>query len=147
MPQATFEIARSNAVDPSERRGPESLLPPELVFDAANDRRMGRRLRLRLPALLIPLGSAEPMACHSDDVGAGGIHVTVPVGYGVGVGQRYELVLTPTDHAHPANDAQLAARLQSQASQYVTVVRTQVHVDSNGDRVGVGLRFDQPVLF
>lgn len=147
MPQATFDIARPEAVDPSQRRAPESLLPPELVFDAETDRRIGRRIPLRLPAILIPLGSAEAMACQSDEIGAGGMHVTVPVGYGIGVGQRYELVFTPTDASYPANDSQLAERILSQGSQYVTVVRTQVRVDSAGDRVGVGLRFDQPVLF
>ena len=100
-----------------------------------------RRQAKQLRACLIPLGGADDIHCVTDDVGALGMHITVPVGFGLAVGQRYELRL-----AEPGASVGMGPLLVD-SGHYATVVRTQLHMGEEGDhRIGVGLRFDQPLV-
>jgi hypothetical protein len=84
--------------------------------------------------------------CRIDNICEGGLHVTVPIGYGLGVGQRCEVLLSP----QPTPPGAVAAGFGE--GHYATVVRTQMHVEREDcartdDCVGVGLHFDQPLVF
>jgi len=125
-------------------------LPTEVPVDRAetaaescgpgSERRSSPRRPLRLQTRLIPLGGLDAIECTSDDIAEQGVHVTVPIGYGLAVGQRHELILaTPETSSNPER------RLNGEGH-YATVVRTRVLLSQGGDRVGVGLRFDQPLV-
>jgi hypothetical protein len=103
------------------------------------DRRTDLRMRQRKLASLVALDGSEMIRCTTDNIGAGGMHVTVPVGYGFAVGQRYEVLLSDDRPADPAESL-------FGDGQYATVVRTQIATDSPTGQVGVGLRFDTPLI-
>jgi len=107
--------------------------------DNVCERRENARTAVELNACLVPLSGAAAIRCRTDNVAEGGMHVTVPVGYGVAVGQRYELLL-----AAPGASVGMGP-LVTNAGSYATVVRTRLYIDPAGDRVGVGMRFDQPI--
>jgi len=107
--------------------------------DDITERRGGTRRAINLNTCLIPLNGADAIRCRTDDVSEGGMHVTVPIGYGLAVGQRFELQL-----AAPGASLGMGPLLTAPGC-YVTVVRTRLHVGADGDRVAVGLRFDQPL--
>ncbi|MCP4247121.1 MAG: hypothetical protein GY778_08730 [bacterium] len=90
---------------------------------------------------LMTLDGEELIRCQADDVGEGGLHLTPPVGFGFAVGQRYEVLLggegpdgRPTDITGEGH--------------YATVVRTEFLPDAHEEhrQLGVGLRFDQPLV-
>jgi len=62
---------------------------------------------------------------------------SAPIGYGLAVGQRFEILLGGPDE-YEANP-----RLMGRG-QRGTVVRTRMDLGTDGDWVGVGLQFDQP---
>lgn len=103
-----------------------------------SERRDGDRQPLTLNACLIPPGSEDDIFCTTDDVGELGMHVTVPVGYGMAVGQRYRLLL-----AQPGSTIGMGPLLPTEGIS-ATVVRAELQRDTG--RIGVGLRFDQPLL-
>ena len=74
----------------------------------------------------------------ADNVAEGGMHLTSPVGYGLAVGQRYEILL-----GREEEDGRQSTLWGE--GHYVTVVRTRFLIGES-DRVGVGLRFDQPLV-
>lgn len=90
-------------------------------------------------ASLRSLDGREVLRCVPDDVAEGSLRVTAPVGYGFAVGQRYELLLGV------AYEEQADQNLISEGN-YATVTRTEFHLEQGGDRVEVGLRFDQPIV-
>jgi hypothetical protein len=103
------------------------------------EQRVSPREPLTMMAHLLPLGAAAPIRCRTDNIGEGGLHVTAPIGYGLAVGQRYEVLLTALDP--PASDDDLRGD-----GHFATVVRTEMHVGASEDHLGVGLRFDQPLV-
>jgi hypothetical protein len=106
------------------------------------ERRNGLRRPLRIKANLFPLGGADAISCTSDNIGEGGLHAVVPVGYGLAVGQRYELILG--EPSRTTDDSGIM--LLPGEGHYATVVRTELIMKEHGDQVGVGLRFDQPLV-
>lgn len=119
--------------------------PPALLVDpppaATEERRSSARRTDGLWARLLTLDGEEIIRCQTDDLGEGGLHLTPPVGYGFAVGQRYEVLLggegpdgQPTDLTGEGH--------------YATVVRTEFLPDTQHQRghLGVGLRFDQPLV-
>ena len=104
------------------------------------ERRGSPRQPLKVEACLIPLGGTDAITCVSDDIGEGGMHVTVPIGYGLAVGQRHELIL-----AMPGASSG-AGRVLTGEGHYATVVRTQLRLGQGADQISVGLRFDQPLV-
>jgi hypothetical protein len=109
--------------------------------DVELERRMGLRRPLRVQASLLPLGDADAITCISDNIGEGGMHAVVPIGYGLAVGQRYELVL-----GEPGRSIDDSGVLTCGEGHYATVVRTELIIRDQGHQVGVGLRFDQPLV-
>ncbi len=102
-----------------------------------NDRRLGPRRDGAYWASLLSLDGEEVIRCRPDNMGEGGMHFTAPIGYGFAVGQRYELLVGETDGSE---------RHVVGEGHYATVVRTRFLMGEPGDQVGVGLRFDQPVV-
>jgi hypothetical protein len=105
------------------------------------ERREFTRQAQPVPAHLLPLGSSLGVQAVSDDISEGGMHLTVPVGFGIAVGQRCEVSLTL-----PATES----NQRSSTRCYATVVRTRISLGDQQagdreDRVGVGLRFDRPL--
>lgn len=132
--------ANGVSVSPEAFPGGESNLACETLAE----RREDHRRDMRLSACLIPLGSADDIHCTTDNIGELGMHVTVPIGFGIAVGQRYELVI-----AGPGAKSIGMGPLLTGGGSYATVVRTELHVgeaNASADAVGVGLRFDQPLV-
>lgn len=121
--------------------------PPELVaqnqgstgYQIDFERRDGVRLDNNIWAGLLSMDGQEVIRCRPDDFGEGGLHFTAPVGYGFAVGQRYELLVGRGEA--PDVEQDLVGE-----GHYATIVRTEFMMDEAGDRVGVGLRFDQPLV-
>lgn len=103
------------------------------------DRRRSLRRQGGYWANLLTLDGQHVIHCRCDNMGEEGLHFTAPVGYGFAVGQRYELLVGERDDS--GQDRGLTG-----AGHYATVVRTRFHLGKPGDQVGVGLRFDQPIV-
>ncbi|HEY3243589.1 MAG TPA: PilZ domain-containing protein [Phycisphaerae bacterium] len=132
----------SASIEPGFKSSVSSLLSSRLGEESAGlpvgyDRRADLRLRHRKWASLLALDGSEMISCTTDNIGPGGMHVTVPVGYGFAVGQRYEVLLSDNRQA-PLDEAG--------ESQYATVVRTQIATQAPAGQVGVGLRFDTSII-
>ena len=143
-----FMSSAPTRTDPGTTRtdvgGASPAVPTEFA-DAVDkaieaERRGSPRQPLKVEACLIPLGGTDAITCVSDDIGTGGMHVTVPVGYGLAVGQRHELILAMPG-ASPGT-----GRVLTGEGHYATVVRTQLRLGQGADQVSVGLRFDQPLV-
>lgn len=129
---------------PAAIAGTLTEVDPNTESRAERERLIGERrtdIRQETPlwVSLCDLSGSRAMVCRADNIGEGGLHVRAPVGHGFGVGQRYEVSIGPDD---------AAGRLAPGFGQghYVTVIRTQMCVSHRGDYVGVGLRFDQPIV-
>jgi len=135
MPQTSFESLTEPSVVPTN--------PAQRVD--TGDRRSSPRVPLDMSASLIPLGSTQLLSCRADNIGEGGVHLTTSIGYGLGVGQRCELLLR--NESRPGHGQSEAAG----EGHYATVVRTEMRVGQDQgldaeDSVGIGLRFDQPLV-
>lgn len=138
IPQSPpFAVERHAGLEISEPIAAEAAGP------AVDERRTSARRQAGMWASLLTLDGRELLRCTTDDVAEGGMHLTTPVGFGLAVGQRYEVLL-----GRDSDDRQQPSLLGE--GHYATVVRTQFHLGEygpgDGDRVGVGLRFDQPLV-
>jgi hypothetical protein len=131
---STFETDLSDSVAVATIDG-----SPAQDLPIGFDRRTELRQRHEESATLVALDGAELIKCSVDNIGPGGMHVTVPVGYGFAVGPRYEVVFgdlpVPTGLGTSMGDGL-----------YATVVRTRIARSSPSGHVGVGLRFDSPII-
>lgn len=123
----------------SQRVDDSLAVATSALAEAYAERRTQPRIPDRLSACLVPLNGADEIVCETDDLAEGGIHVTVPVGYGIAVGQRFELKL-----AAPGASLGMGPLL-TRAGHLATVVHSRLHVHDGEDHVGVGLRFDRPL--
>lgn len=90
---------------------------------------------------LIDLSGQSVLRCRTDNVSDAGLHAYAPIGFGLGVGQRYEVRM-----AGGVEGAPLGAHL-SKSLGYATVIRTEMHVGiGSQDRIGFAVRFDSPQL-
>lgn len=112
------------------------------ILDSIEERRCAPRLRDPVAATLRPLGGTQAITCPADNISEGGMRITAPIGFGLAVGQRFEVILRGDDRGAVGSDL-------IGDGHYATVVRTEIVLDrgNRDDRVGVGLRFDQPVMF
>jgi hypothetical protein len=109
------------------------------ILDSIEERRTAPRERSNISATLRTLRGAQVIDCPADNISEGGLRITAPIGFGLAVGQRFEVILEGGDrHSDLIGDGH-----------YATVVRTEIVLDrgTRDDRVGIGLRFDQPVVF
>lgn len=91
---------------------------------------------------LIDVGSQSILRCRTDDVSDAGLHASAPVGFGLAVGQRYEIRLSP-----PSSGLRPLSEQWAKSLGYATVIRTEIRVgDDKPDRVGFAVRFDVPQL-
>ena len=102
------------------------------------ERRGERRFAGTVNGRLMSLAGEEILDFEAFDVGEGGLSLNVPIGYGLAVGQRFEVTFTTSD----GNEL---ACVEGEC-RYATVLRTEMHADQNPPGVGVGLRFDQPLM-
>ena len=111
------------------------------ALDSIEERRRWPRSALPVTTTLRSMAGVQIPALHTDNLSEGGLRATVPIGFGVAVGQRYEVLLY-------AGGASGAAEALVGDGHYGTVVRTEIMLGTEGadDRVGVGLRFDTPIL-
>ncbi len=130
-----FESDYSQSVAVATMDGPQAQDMP-----IGYDRRNELRQRHGDSATLVALDGAELIKCSVDNIGSGGMHVTVPVGYGFAVGQRYEVVLGGSPSPSGIGSGYGGEGL------YATVVRTRIARGSPSGQVGVGLRFDSPII-
>ena len=95
--------------------GPDSALPDDLW--------------------MIDHAGSTVLRCRCLEASTTGMRLCVPAGYGVAVGQRYEL-RGRVFGEHPS------AALRAIVASWVTVVQTQNMTDEDGDRLDVGVAAD-----
>ncbi len=84
---------------------------------------------------MIDHAGSTVLRCRCLGASATGMRLCVPAGYGVAVGQRYELRgLVPGEHP--------PAVLRASVAYWVTVVQVQNMNDEDGDRLDVGVAVD-----
>ncbi len=104
------------------------------------DRRANHRIPVKLPTTLVGLNGSEVLRFTTDDVGEGGLRFKAPIGYGLAVGQRYEVVFP--DEVTERGWGNLVGD-----GHYATVLRTEMRADADPDEhLTVGLRFDHPLV-
>ncbi|MBX3396663.1 MAG: hypothetical protein KF841_14980 [Phycisphaerae bacterium] len=105
------------------------------------DQRNYARRELACDLWLIDSAARSVVRCKTADICDAGVFATAPVGYGLGVGQRYEVRI--------ASSMEYASSSPHQAPSlgYGTVIRLEFDV-TRGDShlVGFALRFDVPQL-
>jgi hypothetical protein len=118
----------------------ERWRPTSKLGDGEENRDYARR-QLECDMWMIDSSSQSVLRCKTDDIGDAGIHATAPIGFGLAVGQRYEVRIASCQGRDGASP-QLATSLG-----FATVIRAGIQV-SNGkpDRVGFAVRFDVPQL-
>ncbi|MCC7291616.1 MAG: PilZ domain-containing protein [Phycisphaerales bacterium] len=102
-----------------------------------DERRCDDRVSRDLRVTLIREDGSRIGPYPTDNLSESGLHVTVPVGYGLAVGQRYEVVL---------RDSNSPPSVRIDEGLYATVVRTQMRTETERNAIGVGLRLDQPLF-
>lgn len=106
------------------------------------DHRDYDRKQVQCDLWLIEPSSQSILRCKTNNVSDAGLHAHAPVGFGLAVGQRYEIRLAPPNTTPRPLSDQWAKSLG-----YATVVRTEIHVgDERPDHVGFAVRFDVPQL-
>lgn len=115
-------------------------LPRPAAFShSAADHSGARFLPNNLTAQLVGLGSQEVLRCSVKEFDEDGLRIDVPMGSGLSVGQRYEIVFAGTPEAD-----NLARRVGD--SHYATILQTEVMHSPAGRQLGVSMRFDQPLM-
>ena len=81
------------------------------------------------------------LRCKTDDISDAGLRATAPIGFGLAVGQRWQLRLQPPAEARHASQ-RLGLPLGCG-----TIIRTEIMLDdAHSDRIGIALEFDVPQL-
>ena len=103
------------------------------------DRRDADRESQKLRITLSALGWSESQTCATSDISEGGLYVQLPASCGLSVGQRCEIGFE--GNVDPAKHSNIAGEIR-----YATVVRTDALALGSEQRIGAGLRFDQPLF-
>ncbi len=105
------------------------------------DKREYNRRSVRCDLWLIDAASQSVLRCKTNDISDAGLRAVAPIGFGLAVGQRYEVRIAASN-VGGAMSAHLATPLG-----YGTVIRTEIKTgDDKPDRVGCAVRFDVPQL-
>ncbi len=121
---ATSQHASAAAADRQETSG------------ALLDNRREERQEATGTLWLIDHSGQTVLRCSLSNVSRSGICVRAPIGYGVALGQRYEL----RSHLPGAHPQQMFGVV---GSRWGTVVRTNFDFARGGDYVDIGMRLDQ----
>ncbi len=90
---------------------------------------------------LIDTQSQSVLRCKSDNISDAGLHGSAPIGYGLALGQRYEVRIAAGEP-----DKAISPHIAKSLG-FATVVRSGIEVnDGVPDRVGFAIRFDVPQL-
>ncbi len=100
----------------------------------ADESRIHARMLAECQVRLVDLKGQNVVCCSVDNFSAGGLHALAPVGYGLGVGQRYEFHLEIPEGPLP-----------NSVVEYGTVVRTELLLGEQEDQQGISVRFDNPL--
>ena len=99
------------------------------------------RRRIRCELFLIDRNTDSVLRCRTDDISDAGLYATAPIGYGLAIGQRYELRIAPNDGAR-SSSAEMVPSLG-----FATVTRLEIDVQrGDSHRVGFAMKFDVPQL-
>ncbi len=123
------------------RSSSDMMMTDDAFADPAMmERRSASRLAIRLNACLMPLSGADDIRCETVDLTPHGVHVSVPVGFGVAPGQRYQVEL-----AAPGATLGMGPLL-TPPGVCATVVHTRMQSGAAAGNVAVGMQFDQPIV-
>lgn len=116
----------------------QPTLPPTLTAEThATDQRSFLRRDVEQDLWLIDMLGETVLRCRCLNLSAGGLYASAPVGYGLAVGQRYELRLAP-------GKGRSSSLLLGDTLGYATVIRTQFNHQSAQEPVAFVARFDAP---
>ncbi|MEK6644567.1 MAG: hypothetical protein AABZ08_11730 [Planctomycetota bacterium] len=104
------------------------------------DQRDYSRVAIMRDIWLMDRQTNSVLRCRTNDISDAGLHASAPIGFGLAVGQRYEMRVG-NDDAPRGISAVMAKSLG-----YGTVIRTEMHVGGDLDRIGFAIRFDVPQL-
>ena len=105
------------------------------------DRRDYTRRKAVCDLWLIDVSGQSVLRCKTDDISDAGLRATAPIGFGLAVGQRWQVRLLP-----PAEARNSSQRLGLPLG-CGTIVRTEIMLDdAHSDRIGIALEFDVPQL-
>ncbi|MFO0972370.1 MAG: hypothetical protein U1A27_02880 [Phycisphaerae bacterium] len=118
------------------------VLAPALARDAiaAAERREFGRWLAESDVWLLDLEGLTVLRCKADNLSEGGVQCTVPIGYGLAVGQRYELRVIHRQVSDPTRKAFWSGC-------YGTIIRTRLVTEGQKHQLSVALRFDTPQPF
>ena len=128
---------------------PHTVQPPVFPHFSFRDPEQGgpvnNRIYSRRPrtctVYLIDRNENNVLRCRSEDIGDGGLFGTCPIGYGLGVGQRYEVRIAGAD------DSQVASPEQMPSLGFASVTRVEMNLDTRDNhRIGFAMKFDVPQL-
>lgn len=104
------------------------------------DRRDYMRRSVACDLCLLDLSGRSVLRCETDDVSDAGLHALAPIGFGLAVGQRYEVRVL-------GDSGDMVSNPLGVSLGYATVIRTEVQTFvAESGRVGFALRFDVPQL-
>jgi hypothetical protein len=105
------------------------------------DQREYTRRQIECDVWLVDVASRAVLRCRTRDLSDAGVCASAPVGFGLAVGQRYEVRI-----ACRQSDGATSAHLGTSLG-FATVIRTEITVgEAQSDRVGCALSFDVPQL-
>lgn len=108
---------------------------------AERNRRNYARRRLVCDIFLVDRQTNNVLRCRTDDICDAGVFATAPIGYGLAVGQRYEVRIASGDADRIAS-AEMIPSLG-----FASVTRLEIDVQRcDAHRVGFALKFDVPQL-
>lgn len=104
--------------------------------DVGNDRRREPRENIPADLWMVDHAGETILKCRCNEVSEHGMRLSVPVGYGIAEGQRYEL----RSRMPGAGSADRGGFLDR--SRWVRVVRTAVRLDGAFGTIDIGVTFD-----
>jgi hypothetical protein len=126
---------------------PHALTPPRIdrwrvsSSRSRTDKRDYDRRKIQCDLWMSDIASRSVLRCKTDNISDAGIHASAPIGFGLSVGQRYEVRIADTSALVEG------AKSLSSSLGYGTVIRTEIRLGGDRpDRVGFAMRFDAPQL-
>ncbi len=116
------------------KTAPSPAVPRSLVAKTI-EQRSHRRRKVAMDLWLTDLSGDLVLRCQCRNVSAGGLYATATVGYGLAVGQRYELRLSP-------GTGKSGSLLLGDSLGYATLIRTHMRAEGDPNLIGVAARFD-----
>ncbi len=110
-----------------------ALLTPAVLDAGGRERRSEGRTAVDCTLWLVDHAGHTILPCAALDASDNGMRLRVPIGYGIGEGQQYELRAQPSGHPPPGASGLCGRR-------WATIVRTKLHMDHSNAHIEVGVR-------